>query len=115
METIHEGLENKEFPSYIGKTEEQEYSSEGNGGNSQPVQTEEPEETAMPTDMIEEPTDDNQQKPTQKPIESIETIPPIIEPTEVPIQPDPPEEEPDLPEKPEEPEEPEDPEEGSVG
>lgn len=109
METIHEGLQNKEFPSYIGKQDEEDYD---NDDHSRPVETEEAEETDTPVDIIEEPTNSSQETPTKKPQESIPTDPPIIEPTELPIQPDPPEEEPDLPE---EPQEPENPEEESVG
>lgn len=118
MENIHEGLENKEFPTYAGK--EEELKSMEDDKDDEPVETEEVEETIVPTEEmegLEEEKDDeqnNQEPPTPEPVEVTPTEPPIIEPTDAPINPEEPEE-PNLPEEPEEPEEPDLPEEGSVG
>lgn len=113
METIHEGLENKAFPTYAGKTEEKVYK-EDDAEDDKPMETEEVEETAEPTEDVneddeDEEVDDKKDKPSEKPIEAVPTEPPIIEATDEPVAPDPVE----IPDPPEEPEP--EPEEESVG
>ena len=92
METIHEGLENKEFPSYEGKKEEVHYE-ENTKREDEPVETEQVIETPDPTaeaDDLENEEDDGEEEDNKEEEDGNNQKP--ASPTKKPAPTNPPEE-----------------------